>query len=346
MAWLGGTRRTCTAGANRASLQLLLRRSLAGPPPAPWRARERATFSLDGLLGLRAAHLGRAGPAMPAAAAVRLTAHAGRARAVIRACLTRFSGLGGRHGVQSGARVSHGRRPALPSGVRVRRLSSRPQGTKSARYQEEMRKKNRQLALYMGGLTLFTISFTYLSVPLYRIFCAKTGFAGTVKPQDQVRYEEKAKPVSGRRVLTVKFNADTSITMPWKFLPDQHEVKVLPGEAALAFFTAENKTNEPIIGVASYNIQPEGAALYFNKIQCFCFEEQMLKAREKVDMPVFFFIDPDFLADKGMDQVDTITLSYTFFKAGDADAPEVAGLHVPVLPARQKSTVGTSATDH
>jgi cytochrome c oxidase assembly protein subunit 11 len=209
-----------------------------------------------------------------------------------------------------------------------------------------MRKKNRQLALYMGGLTLFTISFTYLSVPLYRIFCAKTGFAGTVKPQDQVRYEEKAKPVSGRRVLTVKFNADTSITMPWKFLPDQHEVKVLPGEAALAFFTAENKTNEPIIGVASYNIQPEGAALYFNKIQCFCFEEQMLKAREKVDMPVFFFIDPDFLADKGMDQVDTITLSYTFFKAGDADAPEVAGLHVPVLPARQKSTVGTSATDH
>jgi cytochrome c oxidase assembly protein subunit 11 len=207
-----------------------------------------------------------------------------------------------------------------------------------------MRKKNRQLALYMGGLTLFTISFTYLSVPLYRIFCAKTGFAGTVKPQDQVEYEAKAKPVSGKRVLTVKFNADCSITMQWKFLPDQHEIKVLPGEAALAFFTAENKTTEDIIGVASYNIQPDGAAVYFNKIQCFCFEEQMLKAREKIDMPVFFFIDPDFLDDKSMDQVDTITLSYTFFKAGDSDAPEVAGMHMPLLPAREKKITTLAAS--
>jgi len=207
---------------------------------------------------------------------------------------------------------------------------------KSPKYLEVMRKKNRQLALYMGGLTLFTISFTYLSVPLYRIFCAQTGFAGTVKPQDQVEYEAKAKPVSGKRVLKIKFNTDTSITMPWKFLPDQHEVSVLPGEAALAFFTAENKTNESIIGVASYNIQPDGAAVYFNKIQCFCFEEQMLKSREKIDMPVFFFIDPDFMTDKAMDNVDTITLSYTFFKAGDEDAPEVAGMHMPLLPARDK----------
>ncbi|EKX46966.1 hypothetical protein GUITHDRAFT_107319 [Guillardia theta CCMP2712] len=186
--------------------------------------------------------------------------------------------------------------------------------------------------MYMGGVTLFTISFTYLSVPLYRLFCAKTGFAGTVKPADMVDYESKAKPISGKRVLKIKFNADTSDSMPWKFIPQQYEIKVLPGEAALAFYTAENRTDKAIIGVASYNIQPEGAALYFNKIQCFCFEEQMLKPNEKIDMPVFFFIDPDFLMDKNMNAVDTITLSYTFFKAGDSDAPEVAGMlqqHAP-----------------
>eukprot|EP00960_Hanusia_phi_P028390 747383-Hanusia_phi.AAC.2 len=225
----------------------------------------------------------------------------------------------------------------------------------SNRYQEEVRKrqqaKNRQLAMYMGGVTLFTISFTYLSVPLYRLFCAKTGFAGTVKPADMVDYESKAKPISGKRILKIKFNADTSDSMPWKFIPQQYEIKVLPGEAALAFYTAENRTDKAIIGVASYNIQPEGAALYFNKIQCFCFEEQvggyacsriksyttqMLKPNEKIDMPVFFFIDPDFLNDKNMSAVDTITLSYTFFKAGDSDAPEVAGMLQQHAPRYQK----------
>ena len=209
---------------------------------------------------------------------------------------------------------------------------------KSARYKEELRRKNRQFALYSSACVLFVISFTYLSVPLYRIFCAKTGIGGKGegKAVDQGKYEIRAKPVSGKRVLTVKFNADTSNTMPWKFRPEQHEIKVLPGEAALAFFKAENQSNEDIIGVASYNIQPDGASLYFNKIQCFCFEEQMLRAREQVDMPVFFFIDPDFLNDRGLDQVDTITLSYTFFKSGDSDAPASAGMHLPIIPSRDK----------
>lgn len=139
---------------------------------------------------------------------------------------------------------------------------------------KRLRAKNLQIAMYMGGMTLFTISFTYASVPLYRIFCQKTGFAGTVKTED-VDYGERAKPVSGKRLLTIKFNADVSETMPWKFIPQQNEVRVVPGEAALVFYKALNKTDQPIIGVASYNVQPEGAAAYFNKIQCFCFEEQV-----------------------------------------------------------------------
>lgn len=101
--------------------------------------------------------------------------------------------------------------------------------------------------------------------------------------------------------------------MPWKFTPQQREVRVLPGETALAFFTATNKSEEDIIGVATYSVTPAQVAPYFSKIQCFCFEEQRLNANESVDMPVFFFIDPDFVNDPAMNKIDTITLSYTFF---------------------------------
>ena len=139
---------------------------------------------------------------------------------------------------------------------------------------QRQRQQNQQVAWYMGGLTLFTISFTYASVPLYRMFCQKTGFAGTVK-KDDVKYEQRAKPVSGKRLLTIKFNSDVADALQWKFTPQQHEIKVVPGEAALAFYSATNNTDEPIIGVASYNVQPEQAGQYFNKIQCFCFEEQV-----------------------------------------------------------------------
>jgi cytochrome c oxidase assembly protein subunit 11 len=104
-----------------------------------------------------------------------------------------------------------------------------------------------------------------------------------------------------------------SDVLPWKFSPQQREVRVLPGETALAFYTATNKGPTDIIGVATYSVTPAQVAPYFSKIQCFCFEEQKLNAGESVDMPVFFFIDPDFLKDPAMRGIDTITLSYTFF---------------------------------
>jgi cytochrome c oxidase assembly protein subunit 11 len=150
----------------------------------------------------------------------------------------------------------------------------REQSRHNEQKKQRQRQQNQQVAWYMGGLTLFTISFTYASVPLYRMFCQKTGFAGTVK-KDDVKYEQRAKPVSGKRLLTIKFNADVADALQWKFTPQQHEIKVVPGEAALAFYSATNNTDEPIIGVASYNVQPEQAGQYFNKIQCFCFEEQV-----------------------------------------------------------------------
>ena len=115
------------------------------------------------------------------------------------------------------------------------------------------------------------------------------------------------------RRLRITFNGSVSDVMPWKFTPQQREVRVLPGETALAFYTATNKSTEDIIGVATYSVTPAQVAPYFSKIQCFCFEEQRLNAGETVDMPVFFFIDPDFVNDPTMTKIDTITLSYTFF---------------------------------
>lgn len=111
-----------------------------------------------------------------------------------------------------------------------------------------------------------------------------------------------------------------SDVLPWKFTPQQREVRVLPGETALAFYTATNKSTEDIIGVATYSVTPAQVAPYFSKIQCFCFEEQRLNAGETVDMPVFFFIDPDFVNDPTMTKIDTITLSYTFFSTSTIHA--------------------------
>jgi len=105
--------------------------------------------------------------------------------------------------------------------------------------------------------------------------------------------------------------------MPWTFLPEQKEVKVIPGEPALAFYKAKNNSNEAMTGVATYNVTPQKAGAYFNKVQCFCFDEQKLGPGEEVDMPVFFFIDPEILEDPNMKGVDRITLSYTFFKTED-----------------------------
>ena len=118
--------------------------------------------------------------------------------------------------------------------------------------------------------------------------------------------------------MRITFNGSVSDVMPWKFTPQQREVRVLPGETALAFYTATNKSTEDIIGVATYSVTPAQVAPYFSKIQCFCFEEQRLNAGETVDMPVFFFIDPDFVNDPTMTKIDTITLSYTFFSMSTA----------------------------
>ncbi|OMH79453.1 Cytochrome c oxidase assembly protein COX11, mitochondrial [Zancudomyces culisetae] len=129
------------------------------------------------------------------------------------------------------------------------------------------------------------------------------------------RDENSFRRVEGHRPLKIKFVSHVSAALNWNFIPEQRFVNVVPGETALAFYKALNNSSKPIIGVATYNIIPEKAAPYFNKIQCFCFDEQKLDAGEEIDMPVFFFIDPEFAEDPFMDDVNEITLSYTFFKS-------------------------------
>lgn len=189
---------------------------------------------------------------------------------------------------------------------------------------------------YSLSIILGTVALSYGSVPMYKMvssfpstfhyiqtahllsqICQQTGWGGQpIKSTIHSSGEDPAtrlQPVTSSRRLRITFNGSVSDVMPWKFTPQQREVRVLPGETALAFFTATNKSEEDIIGVATYSVTPAQVAPYFSKIQCFCFEEQRLNAGETVDMPVFFFIDPDFVDDPAMNRIDTITLSYTFF---------------------------------
>lgn len=156
----------------------------------------------------------------------------------------------------------------------------------------------------------------YGSLSLNFQICQQTGWGGqpilTHRTGDGDT-SARVTPVTDSRRLRITFNGSVSDVLPWKFTPQQREVRVLPGETALAFYTATNKSEHDIIGVATYSVTPGQVAPYFSKIQCFCFEEQKLNAGESVDMPVFFFIDPDFATDPTMKGIDTITLSYTFF---------------------------------
>lgn len=177
-------------------------------------------------------------------------------------------------------------------------------------------KKNKSVMIYLTAAGCVMLGVCYAGVPLYRLFCQSTGSGGTVQVGHDTSKVGTMTPVKDKKIK-IKFNADLSSSMQWNFRPQQTSIIVSPGETALAFYTAKNPTNFPIVGISTYNVLPFEAGAYFNKIQCFCFEEQRLNPGEQVDMPVFFFIDPEFAEDPKMDNVDIVTLSYTFFEAKD-----------------------------
>lgn len=134
---------------------------------------------------------------------------------------------------------------------------------------------------YAAGVTVMTVGLSYAAVPLYRMFCSSYAYGGTTGVQHDGSKVESMQIVPDR-ILKIKFNADLAASMRWNFKPQQYEIKVMPGETALAFYKAKNPTDQPVIGVSTYNVIPFEAGAYFNKIQCFCFEEQQLNPHEEV----------------------------------------------------------------
>ena len=175
---------------------------------------------------------------------------------------------------------------------------------------------NRTTALWAAGFATAMAGVAFASVPLYRAFCAATGFAGTTSRAAAA----PAAPVLGKTVK-VRFDGNTSPGMPWLFKPVDVETVVPIGGRRMAFFRATNISGASTTGRATFNVSPDLAGKYFKKIACFCFTEQTLKAGETVDMPVTYFIDPAILDDPQARKIDAITLSYTFFPvdAGKAD---------------------------
>ncbi len=179
---------------------------------------------------------------------------------------------------------------------------------------DTLRRRNRKLLVSLFGVVAGMVGLAYASVPLYSLFCQVTGFGGTTQRA------EAAPGVTGGRTVTVRFNADVNTALPWSFRPEQTALRVRLGETGLAAYRAENRAAQPTVGTATFNVTPDKAGRYFNKIECFCFTEQVLEPGQSVDMPVAFFVDPALADDPAMEDVTTITLSYTFFRAKDEGA--------------------------
>jgi cytochrome c oxidase assembly protein subunit 11 len=177
-----------------------------------------------------------------------------------------------------------------------------------------LKARNRRLMAWCVGLVGVMIGGSFASAPLYRMFCQVTGFGGAT-----VRAERAPKHVLERKVV-VRFNADTDPGLAWDFKPDQRAVEVRLGEQTLAFYAARNLSRETITGTATFNVTPDKAGAYFAKVACFCFTEQTLAPGQSIDMGVSFFVDPDLAKDPNMGDVNTITLSYTFYRAKDQPA--------------------------
>ena len=159
------------------------------------------------------------------------------------------------------------------------------------------------------GVVLGMVGLSFAAVPLYGIFCKATGFGGTTQRTSQ------AASHTLNRTIEIRFNTDVNSELPWVFKPNQRSVTLKVGETGMATFHAHNDSGTPVVGTAVYNVTPEKAGLYFDKIQCFCFTQQLLRPQESADLPVAFYIDPAIADDRNLDDVQVITLSYTFYKA-------------------------------
>ncbi|MDJ0920649.1 MAG: cytochrome c oxidase assembly protein [Henriciella sp.] len=168
---------------------------------------------------------------------------------------------------------------------------------------------NSKLAISLTAITLGMLGLAFASKPLYDTFCRVTGFGGTT------RVAEKAPERVDDRRVDVRFDANVA-DVPLKFRPLQSSFPIQLGEHGLAFYEVTNSSNSDLEVIASYNVTPHKAGRFFNKLECFCFEERLIKAGETKKLPVVFFVDPEMTDVRNMGDVRTITLSYTFFQTG------------------------------
>ena len=171
------------------------------------------------------------------------------------------------------------------------------------------------IAACCGAFVALMVGAAYASVPLYSWFCKTTGFGGTTQVAAQAPGQ-----VLGRE-LTIRFDANVGPGLPWKFAPERNEIKVRIGEVATVHYKIVNETAREIMAVASYNVSPPQVGSYFTKINCFCFTEQRLKAGETREMAVVFYVDPEIAKDREQDDLNSITLSYTFYRQRDSAQP-------------------------
>lgn len=172
---------------------------------------------------------------------------------------------------------------------------------------DRINKKNMRVLVMCLGALVFMGGLTAASVPLYRLFCQVTGYGGTT----QVAGAGPSTILD--REVTIRFDTNVNGGLPWNFEASQLSQTLRIGEVGLAFFTSTNESDRETHGIATFNVTPLEVGLYFNKIQCFCFNEQTLEPGETAQMPVYYYVDPAIVERANLDDVTTITLSYTFF---------------------------------
>ena len=176
--------------------------------------------------------------------------------------------------------------------------------------------RNRRVGMIalLGALAMLGLG--YASAPLYRLFCQVTGFGGTTQRASEAQAASTQVTASP---MSIRFDANVERGMPWRFRPEQVTQKITLGGRHMAIYSALNLSDQPVTGMAAFNVEPEVAGKYFNKVQCFCFNQQTLKPGEEVRMPVVYYVDPAILRDPDAKGIEQITLSYTFHPAINQD---------------------------
>ena len=189
----------------------------------------------------------------------------------------------------------------------------------TAQNQNNLKAQNKKVIFIITFIGMLMLSLSYAAVPLYDIFCRVTGFGGTTQ------IASSAPGSIGHPNINIRFESNITDSLNWDFYSKTKTVKIPMGEEKTIYYFAKNLSDEPIVGTATFNVTPAKAGQYFMKIDCFCFVEQLLNPGESMNMPVTFFIDPDLYKDENVQEVNEITLSYTFMKSMDQSKVEEQG---------------------